>query len=291
MQIIKPQKSSKTYKDCTLKGLILRSIKAGHNEARDIFTNINYRKSLDALYAEMCRLSNYGYVSTIKEQGISRYALTKKGLEHADDPYICVKKKEEWLKNIVNKNVMAILRDNDAVKRLAYDMALNMPSSGGITEIVRPESSHSNIINSPAHNQPEDPYAAAYHPGIKPIVVQNVLKDEYGNPITFDEAIKHKANKKERAAQIRLRKKIAEEYFQKKHIYGGFFTRWGGDYKLVKLTGGMQDIISTSNREFRRMHVIETLVANTEAKLHIVKIDKHGIYISGEGLSNKFLRF
>ncbi len=292
--LIRPKKKNvKLYKDCTLKGLILKSIKAGHQEAREIFTTINYSKSLGALYAEMCRLNNYGYISVIKEHGISRYTLTKKGEQHADDPYICVRQKEEWLKRIVDKNVMAILQDNDAIKRLAYDMAQRMQlSSGGITEIVRPGAIVNNPLSPISAPEIKDPYSAAYYPDAeRPSIKPTNLRDEYGNPITFDEMMKQKTTKKERIAQIKLRKKLAAEYYNKKWIYGGFFTRWGGNYKLVKLKGGMLDILSNTNPEFRRMHVIETLVANTEASLHITNIDVHGVYISGEGIENKFLRF
>ncbi len=297
MQVIHPKKTTKSYKDCTLKGLILRSIKAGHQEAKQIYTAINYAKSLDALYAEMCRLNNYGYLSVTKHNGISIYSLTQKGEQHADDPYICVKQKEEWLKRIVDKKVMAILQDNDAVKRLAYDMTLKMPSSGGITEIVSPMGTPS-IINSPNPINPvnpeildvKDPYAA-YHPGVKPVISSHRYEDEYGNPITFDEMLKRKTTKKDRVAQIKLRRELAQEYFNKKWIYGGFFTRWGGDYKLVKLKGNTLDIISTSNPEFRRMHVEDTLTPNANIGLHISKIDVHGVYISGERLNNKFLKF
>jgi hypothetical protein len=300
MLIIKPKKTTKSYKDCTLKGLILKSIKAGHNEAKDIHADIQYKKSLNALYAEMCRLSNYGYVSILKEHGISKYTLTKKGEQHAINPFICVEQKEIRLKNIVDKNVMAVLKDNDKMKQLAYEMALEMqkssPSVITHTQQVPVTQTHEVRVEVPYQNQSEPALSSAslsdeYAQPVKPIIIQNDYRDEYGNRITFDEMLKHKVNKKDRAAQIKLRKKIAEEYFQKKYIYGGFFTRWGGNYELVKLRGGMLDIISTANPEFRRMHVESIIVPRTETKLFIERIDEHGVYISGERLKNKFLRF
>lgn len=311
MQIITPKKTKKSYKDCLLKGLILRSIKAGHTEARDIHTNINYNKSLNALYSEMSRLKNYGYVSIIKLNSISIYTLTKKGEQHAMNPFICVEQKEIRLKNIVDKNVMAILKDNDKMKQLAYEMALDMQKSSPsvITQQVPVTQTHEVPVAIPSSSPAlspaltNDDYAKQYlNLKEKPTISSQRYEDEYGNPITAEEHFKrldkHSTKDAQRRKQMADRKKLAQKYFHH-HIYSNFFEAWGNMRPVYLKTAKnipRIDIIAKSNPEYNRNHV-ERELEKKEYDFIIYKIDEYGIYIvGGETLSVKleqplFMRF
>ena len=89
-----------------------------------------------------------------------------------------------------------------------------------------------------------------------------------------------------------MRRELAVEYFNKKQIYGGFFTRWGGDFKIVMLKNDFIDIIANVNPEWNRGHVIKELTADAELELRIIKLEKDGIYVMGKNMKEpKFLRY
>lgn len=307
--VIRGRKINRFYQKHILKSHILRAIYSGHNTVHDIINQIGYHfDNIDYMYQEL------NYLKTTKSPfihdrknpltGETIYSLTDRGLKHAKDPYCEVKDKQARQKAEIENRVKDILENNDMVKRIAYDMARNM-SIGGVTTINN-QSPSTTIpdIQSPAinvtiptdapQNVPNDPisdYEKEYG-SMKPTVNITQYKDEFGNPITLDEMVNHKITKKERLAQIKMRKKLAEYYFNnKKWIYGGFFTNWGGNFQIVILNNNVMDIISISNPEFKRQHVKQVLSGSDGGSLKIDKIDKHGIYISGDRLKSKFLRF
>lgn len=309
--VIRVKKIDRKFGKHELKWKILNAIKENHKTVHQIIDAIGYplksdhRKGfhIDYTYTELNYLANTKMPFIIKNKTPSRettYSLTAKGLEHSLDPFCDARlrkaRNDEIIKKEIDKGLNLALMGNPVMYAKLCELAQKLYGGSGIapqTRIVEvPVPVHniqspgisSHAINSPSISKTSD--------DIKPVFIVTNYQDEHGNRLTMDEMITHKAKSKERLAQIRLRKMIAKDYFDnKKWIYGGFFEKWGGDYKIVILKNNIMDIISSNNPEFKREHVKQTLSGSNGGSLRITRIDKDGIYISGDYLKDKFIRF
>jgi len=115
---------SKNFKDCQLKGAILRGINSGSNTAKTIYAAVKYPHHIDSLYRELNFLHSYGYISRTKlGSHESSYSLTKKGLEHARNPFICTEFKRNRINNTVQNLVAATLEDDGKFKEAVQKYA------------------------------------------------------------------------------------------------------------------------------------------------------------------------
>ncbi len=129
--IPKKKKAIRFYKNHQLKLLILRAIRAGHNDVDKIIKAIDYplddKKGLtiDSMYVELnyLRRAVPSFIH-VDDSGDKRvYSLTKRGLEHAINPYVDVEKQRAKRKDIIKEQVMNILSNDTNFRQAVIDFA------------------------------------------------------------------------------------------------------------------------------------------------------------------------
>ncbi|VVB91821.1 Uncharacterised protein [uncultured archaeon] len=281
----------KQYKDYQLKGQILQAIHAGITTAKDIHKFISYPYPLDNLYAELCFLNNYGYLSVEKINRSSHYSLTKKGVQHALNPNICqdIRKELEEVKLKRKLDTDPMFREA-VTKYLTEHYPVAVETTNVVTQQVPVSVDNTPIIeNTPAETPVE---INQYDPNFKPVYILNP------NSVQDFANIKKSNTRK---AEIERRRALARQYLNakgdKKFLYGGFFKQWGGNFKLWLLEDGMIDILGASNEEKTRREHNDRLVTHDEQwtnPLYIESIAENGIYVIDRNKKMKvakFLRF
>jgi len=176
---------SKNFKDCQLKGTILRAINSGSNTSKTIYAAVKYPHHIDSLYRELNFLRSYGYIS--KHKGAeSTYTLTKKGLEHSRNPYLFVEFKKNRIKNTVQNLVTATLEDNDKFKVAVQKYANEHFSNPIILPPQRPEidpeglnrGDHANIPITLISNPEDVPVVDSINPH-KPHDNTTLISDDF----------------------------------------------------------------------------------------------------------------
>lgn len=108
--------SMKLYKDCELKGRILRFIlQRGSATSREIYNHVQHR-SYHTCISQIYSMKRNGYLSVTNRSKPYNYTLTRKGHLHARDAFIGVKKRQQNMR----QRISAIL-SNDARFRQIID--------------------------------------------------------------------------------------------------------------------------------------------------------------------------
>lgn len=251
-----------TLRDCELKGLVLRSIRNGHQTSKSIYHDIDYN-NWNSLLSEITQLKNRGYISKTEHNGkLNQYELTKLGQEHAHDPMINKRWKRNRIKEIIKDHVEAILLNNDKFKA-AVEKA---------TEKLARQMDNGNVV---------------------------VTERRYKKPRKEQNTMTIRRQDITKSPRIAKRQKLVVAY-RNSYLDDKFFKSWGG-IKPVKLVGtglgkpGSVEIISTShNKEVKRNHVHFVFDAYyiILGEFYISNIVDNGIYIFGIGMKNQqFLKF
>ena len=79
----------RNYRNYQLKNAILKSLLEHSYTVKSIFDSIQYKGDKDDLFSEMNELFKHGYVKRHKNsQRLYEYSLTKKGIQHANNPFL-----------------------------------------------------------------------------------------------------------------------------------------------------------------------------------------------------------
>jgi hypothetical protein len=121
---------TKRVRDAELKAMILRSVQAGNRKSRQIYNSINY-DGYDNFKSELSMLKRRGYLS---RRGKPPYdwVLTKKGLKHANDPYISLRKRQAAIEHIRD----SFLEDDERFEEALADWVRRHPESPMVQHVL-----------------------------------------------------------------------------------------------------------------------------------------------------------
>lgn len=216
---------AKIFKDCQLKGLILRSILDGNTTSPLIFQDIKYPHSYtNSFFRELKFLKDSGYISRRKVSGVSVYSLTKKGRGHALNPLIYKEHKNRYVTAVVSSMLMDNEKFRKAVEKEAHKIAKHPIVSvsnpvkreyvAGSTEYV-PFAVKSNGLQSPSDT--------GFIVQEKPNTIDELmekgdldrdLKEELSNLIQENNILKRQL---ERELELRKGKPVVK--YVKEHVY------------------------------------------------------------------------
>jgi len=288
----------KKFNDCQLKGLILQCLIDGDKTSEQIYSVINlpdYDKH--HLHAELYALKRRGYLSRDSKTRI--YSLNKKGVVHAQNPYISIIKRRE---SIATK-VSAILENEESFKA-AVDEAVSRKSGGTISGgSSGPVSTPSASVNDAKVIQ----MIRAKDEDITKLQMQlqemrrSQAQASTGPMSTGPGQQRQQTPEQVREEKLRIkrRRKLCEVYFSRGLLLDSrFFAKYNGvsgvggvaPYKLKYkpwLSDNSIEILSKSNPEIRRGHAHRQPLppqAVMQCQFRIVKMDEKGITIAGRGL-------
>ncbi|WP_292468881.1 hypothetical protein [Methanolobus sp.] len=303
----------KKFNDCQLKGLILQCLIDGPKTSEQINSVINLPNNYDKhnLHAELYVLKRRGYLSRNSET--RSYSLNKKGVVHAQNPYLSIIKRRE---SIASK-VSAILENEESFKA-AVDEAVSRKSGGTIS------SGSGGVISSPTSSvndskvmeelQKKDQYITKLEKYIhhlqKTTQSQSTVPQQQSQqqPERVQQQTKttDPEKAKSEARRIKKRKQLAHAYYSKGvYLDSRFFSLWGEvaphkiKFKRYTSSDGtvtpdsIEIMSSKSNSEIRRGHAHKKPISEAllrRCMFHIVKIDDTGIDIIGHGLPDNRAR-
>lgn len=149
----------RNYRNYQLKNSILKSLNNSSLTVKSIHGVIQYRGDKDELFSEMYSLFKKGYVKRHKNaQRLYEYSLTKKGIQHANNPFLRKITFNEKVNEQSKKEVDDILMKDEkfahAVHRMANDLSqrpvvVNQPpQSPSIEDMHRPFMDGLNGLNN-----------------------------------------------------------------------------------------------------------------------------------------------
>ncbi|WP_321430837.1 hypothetical protein [uncultured Methanolobus sp.] len=279
----------KQYRDCDLKGRILRSIHqspiGSHPTARAIFDAVGHH-NFDSFLSTIHRLKKYSYISVIPDSRPFQYRLTRKGQEHAHDPYKYKKAKQQHLE----QRIRAILNDDDRfsgevekeVRQRLSEIESGTREAPPIIETVETEADDSALkAELESKNLRIQELEAA---------LQHLKLHQSNVPTKAAPPEKSPEEQQKENERRQRREKLAMNY-RGMLLDAAFFGQWGDmlPFRMKHLQlyrEGSVEIMSKSNPEIRRGHARRPLYPPevAGARFHITKMNKNGISISGQGL-------
>lgn len=122
--------SGKTLKDGVLKGLILNAVLDEKHSSHTIFQTIEYQ-NYNAFLVALNRLTRYGYLAKIGKGKCNskpfKYSLTKKGVIHAQNPFLNIQHRE----NYINKRAIELMQDTEQFQNAVAEYSRIHYGSGG----------------------------------------------------------------------------------------------------------------------------------------------------------------
>jgi hypothetical protein len=283
----------KLYKDCELKGQILRIILLhGATTSRFIFESIKH-PNYNAFRSELNLLKRRGYLTITNDSKPYIYKLTSKGCLHAQDPFLTIKRRQ---KN-AQLRVAAVL-NNDMRFRQIVDSEVHKR----LCQMPFPASHFPPFF-------PADPYQQAAY-----ILDQLNFKD--GEILRLRNQLqqttrtqtnvcqtppvnpKNPINQKPQRERALYRPRLAELYVSQRRLLDSeFFNQWGDVFPchlrhIPLFRKGSVGLMSASNPETGNNKRMLDPNEIDMVGFHIIQLRKEGIVINGKGMNyEKLLRW
>ena len=275
---------AKNFRDSDLKGRVLQqihhfSMQSQQPTGRQLFDAIKH-PNFDSFLSTLHRLKKYSYVSIIPDTRPYQYKLTRKGVQHAHDPYKYKRIKQQHLQ----ERISAILNDNEK-----FDAAVQEEVKQRLKEIdagIR-ERPVIETIESKADTELRAELEAK-DSKIHELQaqIQHLRCHKSNVPTRPPPVEKSPEEQREETERIQRRQNLAMSY-RGRYLNPYFFSQWGGDIYPCRMKGATLykessvEIISKSNPEFRRGHAkILPPSYVVGAQLHITKLTKNHIIVS-----------
>lgn len=299
------------------------SDESGNPTNSDFYTYSNY----GGLRRELTYLRHQGYIRKLGKKPPHRFELTKSGIEHAINPFIKYDFKRILMLDEAKRTADAILENDDRFKEAVKNYVKNnvqevdfgdkknqIDHSNEVVRIVekpllKPENNIVEVdfgdgkINQIEHSNGEikaveDLKAVAEEQATRLIEYENMIlyyqrKEEAENAIGIRQLNKELST----AERIQKRQALVDEYINNNYIIDkNFFKLFGNMVPVVikkiwdwynPFQKGSVEILSRSNREFKRGHAVEMdddLIISTE--FYFYQEVETGIEIFGNGMTD-----
>nr|WP_319507239.1 hypothetical protein [uncultured Methanolobus sp.] len=291
-----------------MKGQVLSTLVQNELTVKEM-QNIVQHPNFNSFKAEISQLKRRGYITVSENTRPKTYKLTKKGHEHAANPFITIIRRQES----IAAKVSAILNDDDAFQKAVQEEASRMSSGGHV-------SGHGGVISTPTASiddskvqkllQAKDDeieklkrYVLHLRQSPQSQAPTGPMSTRtQGQPMqqTPEQQHKQQHKAKSEARRIKKRKHLAHAYYSKGvFLDNRFFSLWGEvaphkiKFKRYISSDGtvapdsIEIMSSKSNLEIKRGHAHRKPIGDAlmrRCMFHIVKIDDRGIDIKGHGL-------
>ncbi|WP_407282357.1 hypothetical protein V7O59_14155 [Methanolobus sp. ZRKC1] len=278
----------KTYRDCDLKGRILRQVQLCGSQsptARELFIAVQHH-DFDSFLSSLHRLKKYGYLSTVPDSRPYRYQLTRKGIEHAREPYIYKIRKQQHLQ----ERIRSILEDDE---RFSEEVEKEVRTRLSEIQTGTREAPIVETVTKEADDSALREELESKDRTIHELQAQiQHLKIHAANVPMKAATPKEKTPEQQQAENERIdRRKRLVKFYSGKYLDSQFFEHWKEiyPYKIkfkVWHSENSVELMSSSNKEHSRGHTLGKLppMAIMDAKFHIIRVDDKGITIRGRGL-------
>lgn len=279
----------KFYPDCQLKGQVLTSLLEQDRTVKEMHSIVQH-PNFNAFKAEVSQLKRRGYLTVSEHKRPKRYKLTKKGVEHASDPFITIRRRQESLQNRVSQ----ILNDDEAFAE-ALRIEVEKHTGGSIASggsggaVSKPSASVNDEQVIKVIRGKDDEIAKLQ------MQLQQMKRQSQSTAPTISKIRQQRQQTPEQINEenlrIKKRRKLAQMYHNR-YLDADFFAKYGDlrpfKFKFKKwLSPNSIEVMSKNNPEIKRGHAHKKPIpANVipQCQFRIVGVDEKGITITGHGL-------